>query len=154
MTDLVEGSKAPDFQLTDDSGNVVTLADFAGRTVVLYFYPRDDTPGCTKQACGFRDHWKAFETAGVVVLGVSPDTVESHGKFKEKYGLPFPLLSDPDHKVASEYGAWGTKKLYGREFEGIKRSTFVIGEDGSLRKVFRNVRNPGDHWEAVLKAIS
>ena len=126
------GKLAPPFTLPDQSGAPISLADFRGRDVVVYFYPRDDTPGCTKEACGFRDAWKQLGKQGVVVLGVSPDSEQSHAKFAKKYALPFTLLSDPDHTVASRYGAWGEKTLYGKKSEGILRSHFVLDEGGVI----------------------
>jgi peroxiredoxin Q/BCP len=135
-----EGSPAPDFTLTSDSGEDVTLSSLRGRTVVLYFYPKDDTPGCTAQAHGFRDSWGAFVDRGAVVLGVSPDDVESHVRFRDKYGLPFPLLADPDHRVAELYGAWGEKTYYGKTYVGVIRSTFVIDPDGIVLSADRNVK--------------
>jgi thioredoxin-dependent peroxiredoxin len=147
-----EGARAPDFELVSDSGERVRLADLRGRPVVLYFYPRDDTPGCTKQACGFRDQYARFRERGTAVLGVSPDTQESHARFKEKHGLPFTLLADPHHAAAEAYGAWGERKLYGKTSMGITRSTFVIGPDGTIVKAMRGVR-PQGHAEEVLAAL-
>jgi thioredoxin-dependent peroxiredoxin len=147
-----EGQQAPDFELASDAGERVRLSDLRGKPVVLYFYPKDDTPGCTKQACGIRDAWGEYRARGAVVLGVSPDDEASHVKFKEKYSLPFTLLADPDHAVATEYGAWGEKKNYGRTYEGIIRSTFVIGPDGTLVKALRNVK-PNGHAERVLAVL-
>lgn len=146
------GSVAPDFVLEDDGGSPVRLSALAGRKVVLYFYPEDDTPGCTAQACGFRDNLPRFASEDAVILGVSPDPPESHARFREKYGLPFRLLSDPDHAVAERYGAWGKKQLFGNEYEGILRSTFVIGEDGRVLRVFRRVRVE-EHAAEVLEAL-
>jgi peroxiredoxin Q/BCP len=148
-----EGTIAPDFTLTTDGGGEVTLSDFRGQRVVLYFYPKDDTPGCTTEACSFRDDYSEIITAGAVVLGVSPDSVKSHDKFKLKYELPFALLSDPDHQVAEMYGAWGEKKMYGRTYMGIIRSTFVIDEEGKIVKVFPKVR-PKNHSQEVLAALA
>jgi peroxiredoxin Q/BCP len=148
-----EGKAAPDFELTSDSGETVSLASLRGKPVVLYFYPKDDTPGCTAQACGLRDAWGEFERAGAVVLGVSPDDAASHAKFKEKYGLQFPLLADPDHAVAEEYGVWGEKHLYGKTYMGIVRSTFVIDADGNVTKVMRKVK-PDTHADDVLAALA
>jgi thioredoxin-dependent peroxiredoxin len=148
-----EGKPAPDFELTSDSGESVKLSSLRGRPVVLYFYPKDDTPGCTKQACGIRDAYGEFERAGAVVLGVSPDDESSHVKFKEKYGLPFTLLADPGHAVADEYGVWGEKTYAGRSYMGVNRSTFVIGEDGTVRKVMHNVK-PDTHADDVLAVLS
>jgi len=147
-----EGQQAPDFELASDAGERVRLSDLRGKPVVLYFYPKDDTPGCTKQACGIRDAWGEYRARGAVVLGVSPDDEASHVKFKEKYSLPFTLLADPDHAVATEYGAWGEKKNYGKTYEGIIRSTFVIGPDGTLVKALRNVK-PDGHAERVLAVL-
>ena len=149
---LNEGDKAPDFTLPADTGEDIRLSDLRGRRVVLYFYPKDDTSGCTKQACGFRDARDAYDQRDVVVLGVSPDGLDSHGKFREKYDLNFPLLADTDHAVAEAYGAWGEKKNYGRTYEGILRSTFVIGPDGTVEKVYRNVK-PAGHAERILEDI-
>jgi peroxiredoxin Q/BCP len=148
-----EGKPAPDFELTSDSGEMVKLSSLRGRQVVLYFYPKDDTPGCTKQACGIRDAYGEFERAGAVVLGVSPDDESSHVRFKEKYALPFTLLADPGHAVADEYGVWGEKKYAGRSYMGVNRSTFVIGEDGTVKKVLHNVK-PDTHADDVLAVLS
>lgn len=126
------GDKAPDFRLSDDSGEEVSLSTFKGKKVILYFYPKDDTPGCTRQACGFRDNYPAIENAGAVVLGISPDSVDRHAKFKQKQNLPFRLLSDPDHRVTEMYGAWGEKSMYGKKYLGVIRSHFVIDERGKL----------------------
>jgi thioredoxin-dependent peroxiredoxin len=134
------GQPAPDFTLASDGGGEVSLHDLRGKPVVLYFYPKDDTPGCTKQACAIRDDWGAFEAAGAVVLGVSPDDASSHDKFRDKFSLPFPLLADEDHAVAEAYGAWGEKKNYGKTYHGIIRSGFVIGPDGNLAAAKRNVK--------------
>jgi peroxiredoxin Q/BCP len=150
---LKEGDKAPAFKLPTVEGGEVSLKDFAGRTVVLYFYPKDDTPGCTREACAFRDNQAALKKAGAVVLGVSPDSVESHQKFRTKYKLNFPLLADADKSVARKYGAWGEKVMYGRKVTGMIRSTFVIGGDGVVRKVFPRVKVDG-HAEKVLEVVS
>jgi peroxiredoxin Q/BCP len=150
---VAEGEPAPDFTLTSDSGETVKLSSLKGRQVVLYFYPKDDTPGCTKQACGIRDAYGEFERAGAVVLGVSPDDESSHVKFKEKYSLPFTLLADPGHAVADEYGVWGEKKYMGRSYMGVNRSTFVIAEDGTVKKVLHNVK-PDTHADDVLAVLS
>jgi thioredoxin-dependent peroxiredoxin len=147
-----EGEPAPDFELTSDAGETVRLSALRGRPVVLYFYPRDDTPGCTTQACGIRDSYGEFEAAGAVVLGVSPDSKRSHVKFKRKYELPFALLTDPDHEVAERYGAWGEKKYRGRSYIGVIRSTFVIGADGTMLKAFPNVK-PATHADDVLAVL-
>jgi peroxiredoxin Q/BCP len=148
-----EGKPAPDFELTSDSGETVRLSELRGKPVVLYFYPKDDTPGCTTQACGIRDAYGEFEGAGAVVLGVSPDSESSHVKFKEKYGLPFTLLADDEHRVAETYGVWGERKYMGRTYMGVERSTFVIGEDGDVKRVMRNVK-PDTHADQVLEALA
>lgn len=150
---LPEGIPAPDFELPDDTNTPRKLSDFRGRNVVLYFYPGDDTPGCTKEACNFRDDYSAYEKANVVILGVSPNDVKSHVKFKKKFGLPFPLLADPGHKVCDLYGVWGPKKLMGREYEGVLRTTFLIDATGNIVKVFEKVR-PAEHSEEVLSALA
>ena len=149
---LSTGVKAPDFALPADDGTTVTLSGLKGRKVVLYFYPKDDTSGCTKEACGFRDSWKDVQRAGAVVLGVSPDGVASHQKFKQKYSLPFPLLADADHSVAAAYGAWGEKSMYGKRYMGILRTTFVIDGDGRVSRVFEKVKAEG-HAAEVLAAL-
>jgi peroxiredoxin Q/BCP len=149
---ISEGSKAPVFSLKDQTGSTVRLGDFAGKQVVLYFYPKDNTPGCTTEACDFRDNHSKLQKAGAVVLGVSPDSDKSHQKFIDKFSLPFPLLVDQDHEVAEKYGAWGEKSLYGRKFMGIIRSTFLIGADGKVKKVWPKVKVQG-HADDVLKAI-
>jgi thioredoxin-dependent peroxiredoxin len=150
---LNAGDPAPDFTLPDQHGNAVTLSDFKGKTVVLYFYPKADTPGCTTQACGIRDHRADYEDAGAVVLGVSPDPPKRIAKFDEKYGLAFPLLGDEDHRVAEAYGVWVEKSMYGRKYMGMERSTFVIGPDGVIKDVFRKVK-PAEHDELVLGALT
>jgi peroxiredoxin Q/BCP len=149
---VTEGQPAPNFALESDAGEQVSLSQFRGKPVVLYFYPADDTPGCTAQACGFRDDWEAYQERGAVVLGVSPDDVDSHVRFRDKYALPFTLLADPDHKVAEQYGAWGEKNLYGNTVVGLIRSTFVIDENGVVSRAMRNVRAQG-HSEKVLAAL-
>jgi thioredoxin-dependent peroxiredoxin len=150
---LTPGSKAPAFSLPADDGSTVSLKSLAGRTVVLYFYPKDDTTGCTVEACEFRDRWEAVKKAGAVVLGVSPDPLSSHVKFKRKYDLPFSLLADTDHSVAEAYGAWGEKSMYGRKYQGILRSTFVIDGNGRIAKVFEKVK-PKGHAAEVLEEVS
>ena len=150
---LSEGDAAPDFTLTSDSGDTVRLADLRGKPVVLYFYPKDDTPGCTRQACDIRDAWGEFERAGAVVLGVSPDGEASHAKFKDKYGLPFPLLADTDHAVSEAYGVWGEKSFAGRKYMGVERSTFVVDQDGKLARVMRKV-DPKTHADDVLQMLN
>ena len=149
---LTVGSAAPDFALASDAGETVRLSTLKGKQVVVYFYPRDDTPGCTKQACGVRDAWDAFAAAGAVVLGISPDGEASHAKFKAKFSLPFTLLSDPDHTVAEAYGAWGEKSMYGKKVKGILRSTVVVGADGKVKAVFQKVK-PDAHARQVLDAL-
>ena len=147
-----EGTAAPDFSLLSDAGTTVTLSSLRGSPVVLYFYPKDDTPGCTKQACGIRDGWDAFTATGAVVLGVSPDGQASHESFRAKFELPFTLLSDPDHTVAEAYGAWGEKSMYGKKYMGIVRSTVVIGADGKVKAVFPKVK-PDAHARQVLDVL-
>lgn len=146
------GIPAPDFELIDDMNQTRRLSDFRGQRVVLYFYPKDDTPGCTKEACNFRDDYSAYEQAGVTVLGVSPDSVESHRKFKAKFQLPFALLADDGHKVCDAYGVWGPKKFMGKAYEGVLRTTFLIDPQGSILRVFENVR-PAEHSAEVLAAF-
>jgi len=146
------GMPAPTFTLPSDGGEDVSLESFRGKPVVLYFYPRDDTPGCTTQARGIRDAWDEFERRGAVVLGVSPDSATKHVKFKEKYGLPFTLLADEDHAVSKAYGVWVEKSMAGRKYMGVERSTFVIDADGSVAQVMRRVK-PGTHADDVLAAI-
>jgi len=146
------GDKAPDFELADQSGDPVRLSDLRGQTVVLYFYPRADTPGCTTQACGVRDRGAEYREAGVKVLGVSPDEVGALQKFAGKYDLDFTLLADPDHTVAEAYGAWVEKSMYGKKYMGVQRATFVIGPDGKIAKVFPKV-SPKKHDDLVLKAL-
>ena len=149
---VAEGKPAPDFTLTADDGATVKLSKLRGRPVVLYFYPKDDTPGCTAQACGIRDAYGEFEDAGAIVLGVSPDGEASHAKFKEKYELPFTLLADADHAVADEYGVWGEKTFAGKTYMGVERSTFVIDPDGNVGRIFRKVK-PDEHADQVLDAL-
>jgi thioredoxin-dependent peroxiredoxin len=148
-----EGKQAPDFELPSDSGESVKLSSLRGKPVVLYFYPKDDTPGCTAQACGIRDVYSDFRDRGAVVLGVSPDDETSHVKFKQKYSLPFTLLADPDHKVAEKYGVWKERNLYGKKSMGIERSTFVIDPEGNVAKVMRRVK-PDTHAQQVLAALA
>jgi peroxiredoxin Q/BCP len=147
-----EGKPAPDFELKSDTGEQVRLSSLRGKPVVLYFYPKDDTPGCTAQACGIRDVYADFRERGAVVLGVSPDDEASHVKFKEKYSLPFTLLADPKHQVAEEYGVWKERNLYGKKSLGIERSTFVIDADGNVAKTMRRVK-PETHAADVLEAL-
>jgi len=143
---------APDFELMDETGTPRRLSDYRGKPVVLYFYPKDDTPGCTKEACSFRDDYSVYEEAGVVILGVSPDSPKSHAKFKEKYNLPFTLLADEEHRVCELYGAWGRKKFMGREYDSVLRTTFLIGPDGTILRVFPDVK-PEGHSKEVLAAL-
>jgi peroxiredoxin Q/BCP len=150
---IEEGKKAPAFSLKDQAGATVKLADFAGKYVVLYFYPKDDTSGCTKEACSFRDEHSKLKKAGAVVLGVSPDDEKRHTKFIAKYELPFTLLADTEHEVAEKYGAWGEKSMYGRKYMGIVRSTFLIAPDGKVAKVWPKVKAEG-HGAEVLAAIT
>jgi peroxiredoxin Q/BCP len=149
---IKEGKPAPDFTLESSDGAPVSLADLKGKTVVLYFYPRDLTPGCTREACDFRDSQAPLKKAGAVVLGVSPDRLASHEKFKKEHRLNFPLLADPDKKVAKKYGAWGEKVMYGKKVTGMIRSTFVIDGEGVVRKVFPRVKVDG-HADKVLEAV-
>jgi len=150
---IEEGKAAPAFTLTDADGKTVSLKDFAGKNVILYFYPKDDTPGCTKEACGFRDDWAALKKANAVVLGVSADSEASHQKFRGKYKLPFPLLSDPKRTVMEKYGAYGEKMMYGKKTIGVIRSTVWIGPDGKVRKHWRKVANAEAHPAQVLAAL-
>jgi peroxiredoxin Q/BCP len=153
MATIQEGKAAPAFSLSDAHGEKVSLKDLAGKDVILYFYPKDDTPGCTKEACGFRDAWRELQKAGVIVLGVSADSAASHQKFAAKYKLPFPLLSDPDRAVMTKYGAYGEKVMYGKKTMGTIRSTVWIGADGKVRKHWARVANAEAHPEQVLAAI-
>jgi peroxiredoxin Q/BCP len=146
------GLPAPDFDLEDDTGTPRKLSDYHGRNVVLYFYPKDDTPGCTKEACNFRDDYSAYEQAGVAILGVSPDDVKSHAKFKKKFQLQFPLLADVGHKVCDLYGVWGPKKFMGKSYEGVLRTTFLIDQGGNIVRVFENVR-PAEHSAEILSVL-
>jgi len=143
---------APDFELPDETGAMRKLSDFRGQPVVLYFYPKDDTPGCTTEACNFRDDYSAYEKAGVTILGVSPDSVKSHVKFKQKYDLPFPLLADEGHKVCETYGVWALKKSMGREYMGVLRTTFLIDVEGKVLRVFEKVK-PADHSAELLAEL-
>lgn len=149
---LKAGEKAPEFELMDNEGNPHKLSDYLGQTIVVYFYPRDNTPGCTKEACSFRDAYADFRKEGVEIIGISPDSEQSHSKFIEKFELPFTLLSDPDHQVCEAFGVWGLKKMAGREYEGVYRTTFVIGPDGVIKHVFENVK-PADHSQEVLAEV-
>jgi peroxiredoxin Q/BCP len=149
---ISEGTPAPDFELTSDSGESVKLSALRGRPVVLYFYPKDDTPGCTTEACEFRDAYDVFRERGAEVLGVSPDDVTSHEKFKTKYELPFTLLADPDHQVAEKYGVWGEKKFAGKSYMGINRSTFIIDAEGNVARAMVGIK-PAGHAEKVLDSL-
>ena len=147
-----EGQAAPDFELASDSGETVRLSDLRGKPVVVFFYPKDDTPGCTAQACGIRDVWEKFQSVGAVVLGVSPDDERSHARFKEKYGLPFPLRADIGHATAETYGVWKEKSFAGRTYMGVERSTFVIDADGNVAKAMHKVK-PATHADEVLAVL-
>jgi peroxiredoxin Q/BCP len=151
-SDLKVGQKAPDFTVMDDKGEKVKLADLKGKKVVLYFYPKDDTPGCTKEACAFRDGLDKIKKRGAVVLGVSADSVESHKKFKSKFDLNFPLLADSDKKMIEAYGVWKEKSMYGKRYMGIERTTFVIDENGKIAHIFPKVK-VDQHYDEVLKAL-
>jgi peroxiredoxin Q/BCP len=152
MTIPAPGDAAPDFSLPDDTGTLHRLSDQRGRWTVVYFYPEDDTPGCTTEACEFRDAYDVFRERGAEVLGVSPDDVASHGKFKTKYELPFTLLADPEHQVAEKYGVWGERSAYGKTSMGIKRSTFIIDEDGNVARAMLGIK-PAGHAEQVLASL-
>lgn len=147
---LTKGDKAPDFSAKDQNGNTVTLNQFTGKKIVLYFYPKDDTPGCTKEACNLRDNYQDLIDQGFVVLGVSPDTESSHQKFSSKFSLPFPLLADPEMTIIKAYGAWGEKKMYGKTYEGLLRTTFVIDENGLIDEVIHKVKTD-DHAKQIFK---
>ncbi len=149
---IASGIPAPEFEMLDDTNTLRKLSDYRGRNVVLYFYPKDDTPGCTKEACNFRDDYSAYDQAGVVILGVSPDSVQSHVKFKQKFQLQFPLLADEGHKVCDLYEVWGPKKFMGKSYEGVLRTTFLIGADGNIKHVYENVR-PAEHSAELLKEL-
>lgn len=149
---IKEGSKAPDFTAKDQNGNKIKLSDFRGQKVVLYFYPKDDTPGCTKEACSFRDAYSVFKKKGIKVLGVSVDDEKSHQKFIEKYKLPFDLIADTDKKIVEKYGVWGEKSMYGKKYMGTLRKTFLIDENGKIVKIFDKV-NVSEHADEVLKAF-
>jgi peroxiredoxin Q/BCP len=151
MSNLKEGDKAPRFKSIDQNGNPIALADFKGKKVVLYFYPEDDTPTCTIQACNLRDNYSLLTKKGIVVLGVSPDDEKKHKKFETKFDLPFTLIADPAKKIIDTYGVWGEKNLYGRKYMGLHRTTFLIDEKGIIRKIFRKPRSKG-HTEEILKA--
>jgi peroxiredoxin Q/BCP len=150
---IIEGKTAPAFSLTDSNGKKVSLKDFRGQNVIIYFYPRDDTPGCTKEAQGFRELWRKIGQHDAVVLGISPDSADSHQRFKDKYKLPFTLLSDPDKTVMSEYGAFGEKLMYGKKAVGVIRSTVWVGPNGKVRKHWSKVTNAAEHPAKVLEAL-
>ena len=149
---LSVGIPAPEFELVDDTNTTRKLSDFRGKNVVLYFYPKDDTPGCTTEACNFRDDYSVYEKADIFILGVSPDNVKSHVKFKQKFDLPFPLLADEGHKICDQYGVWGPKKFMGKSYEGVLRTTFLIDGNGIIKTVFENVR-PAEHSKEILSAL-
>jgi peroxiredoxin Q/BCP len=149
---LKEGMIAPDFELMDQEGKLHKLGDYRGKEIVLYFYPKDDTPGCTVEACNFRDNFEVFKSAGVEILGISPDSMKSHAKFQQKHGLPFPLLADENHKVCEVYGVWGIKKFMGKEYFGVYRTTYVIDEEGLIKKIFENVK-PSEHAQEILSLL-
>lgn len=151
MTPLQEGDKAPDFTGNDQNGKAVSLSDYKGKKIVLYFYPEDDTPTCNVQACNLRDNYSLMKRKGFVILGVSPDTEKKHLKFEKKFDLPFTLIADPDHKIIDEYGVWGEKKLYGRTYMGLHRTTFLIDEKGIIRKIFLKPKNK-KHAEEIIQA--
>jgi peroxiredoxin Q/BCP len=146
------GIQAPDFALPDENNTIRRLSDYKGRVVILYFYPKDDTPGCTTEACNFRDNYSAYVNADVVILGVSPDSTQSHLIFTQKYSLPFPLLADKEHKICLIYGAWGKKKFMGREFDGVLRTTYIIDKKGRVAKIFEKVK-PSEHGAEVMAVI-
>ena len=149
---IASGIPAPEFELLDDTNTLRKLSDYRGKNIVLYFYPADDTPGCTKEACNFRDDYSAYEKAEVVILGVSPDDVESHVKFKKKFQLQFPLLADDGHKICDLYDVWGPKKYFGKEYDGVLRTTFLIDGNGSIKRVYENVR-PAEHSAKILEEL-
>ena len=149
---IKEGKEAPDFELMDQEGKLHKLSDYKGKVVILYFYPKDDTPGCTVEACNFRDNFEVFKAAGVEILGISPDSVKSHAKFQQKHSLPFTLLADEDHKVCEVYGVWGPKKFMGKEYNGVYRTTYIIGEQGLIKKTFENVK-PDEHAQEILSLL-
>ncbi len=152
MNQPAVGTAAPSFSAPDQSGKTVSLSDFKGKTVILYFYPKDDTPGCTVEACSFRDEQTVFKKKGAVIIGVSPDNAKAHTKFIEKFTLPFTLLSDADHKIAEAYGVWVEKSMYGRKYMGMERSTFVIDSTGKLKAIYRKVK-PAEHVAEVLARL-
>lgn len=153
MSNLKVGDPAPGFELLDETGTTRKLADYLGKPVVLFFYPKDDTPGCTKEACNFRDDYSSYQDVNAVLLGVSPDDSKSHTKFINKYDLPFPLLADTEKEVVKAYEVWGTKKMFGKEYQGVSRTTYLIGADGKIAKIFKKVK-PAEHSQEVLEAIA
>jgi peroxiredoxin Q/BCP len=152
LPDLSPGDSAPDFSLTQNGGDTVSLDQLRGREVVLFFYPKDDTPGCTKEACSFRDRYADLVESGATILGISPDSVSSHDSFAAKFSLPFPLLADTDHRVAEAYGVWQEKSMYGKKYMGVERSTFLIGKDGRIERAWNKVK-PEGHAEEVLETL-
>lgn len=150
---ILENAKAPNFELINNEGKKINLSDFLGKPVVLYFYPKDDTPGCTTEACNFRDDYEEYRKQGIKIIGVSPDSVKSHTKFTSKHSLPFLLLADEDHKLCEMYGVWGKKKIFGKEFFGVLRTTFLIDKDGNIVKVFKGVK-PSNHSKEVITAFN
>jgi peroxiredoxin Q/BCP len=152
MTNLKTGDKAPDFKGVDQNEKEVSLSDFKGKKVILYFYPKDNTPGCTAEACNLRDNYNLWLEKGYAVIGVSPDSVKSHKRFAEKYNLPFPLISDTDKKILKDYGVWGLKKNYGREYEGVFRTTFIIDENGNIEHLFKKVKTK-EHTAQILETL-
>ena len=153
MSYLEKGSKAPEFTGVDQDGKEVSLNDFKGKKVILYFYPKDNTPGCTNEACNLRDNFDFWKSKGFEIIGVSPDSQASHKKFIEKYNLPFTLISDPGKEIIKKYGAWGPKKLYGREYEGLLRKTYIIDEEGNIEEVFKKVKTK-EHTEQIVKSLN
>ena len=151
MTSVKTGEQAPAFTAQDQTGNTISLGDYKGKKLVLYFYPEDDTPTCTDQACNLRDNYSMLAEQGFSILGVSPDTVEKHAKFADKFSLPFPLLADPEHKIINAYGVWGEKNLYGRKYDGLHRTTVLIDEEGVIRKIFLKPKSR-EHAEEIIKA--
>ncbi len=149
---IAKGSAAPAFSVPDETGKIRSLSDYRGSKVILYFYPKDDTPGCTTEACNFRDDYSAYSSANVIILGVSPDSIESHKKFKEKYQLPFPLLADDQHSICDAYGVWGMKTFMGKDSMGVLRTTFIIDEEGMILQVFENVK-PSQHSVEILASL-